>query len=49
MTNPINKNEQQLPSKFEPDIYESIRAALTEARANVITAVNSEKALLNGV
>jgi len=36
-----SEKEQSLSVKFEKEIYETIRAALTEARTNVVVAVNS--------
>ena len=35
------EKEQTLSSKIDRDVYEAIRAALTEARTSVVTAVNS--------
>ena len=36
-----SEKNQTLSSKFDNGVYEAIRAALTEARASVVTAVNS--------
>jgi predicted nuclease of restriction endonuclease-like (RecB) superfamily len=36
-----NEKEQLLPAQFDSKVYESIRSALAEARANVAVAVNS--------